>query len=110
MFKKLKEINQKNNIERISGILVIVAMILLLNVFTVYYKTKLNLTNPLIPKYLIDGVFAPYALKGIILSCGILAATILKFFRQNLAAIIFCAIAIILYYFTSFEPDFSDYQ
>ena len=110
MLEKLKEINRKSIVEKTLNILIILVLLLLLNVFAVYYSTKLNLTNPLIPKYLAFEIFNPYATKGIILTFGLLIAITLKFFKQNLIAIIICFLVIALYYFTSFEPNFTEYQ
>ena len=110
ILEKLKEINQKRSVEKTSNVLILLVIILLLNIFAVYYSTKLNLTNPLIPKYLAFEIFDPYAAKGIILTFGILIATTLKFFKQNLITIIVCLVVIALYYFTSFEPNFTEYQ
>lgn len=110
MLEKLKEINRKSNIEKISNVLIILTFVYLLSVFCVYYKTKLNLVNPLIPKSLAFEIFDPYATKGFILTFGLLIGTSLKFFKQNLIAIVICIIVIVLYYFTSFEPNFTEYQ
>jgi type IV secretory pathway VirB3-like protein len=49
-------------------------------------------------------------LKGTILSIGIVLATIFKIFKQNLFAIFICVIIIALYYLTSFDPNFTEYQ
>lgn len=110
MLEKLKEINRKSNVEKVSSILIILALVHLLNVFAFYYKTKFNLENPLIPKYLAFELFEPYAVKGLILIIGLLIATLSKFLKQNLIAIIICTIAFVLYYLTSFEPNFTAYQ
>lgn len=109
MFKKLKEINSKSSIEKISKVLIIVAILHLLNVFAVYYSTKLNLSNPLIPKYLAFEIFNPYAKKGFILTFGLLVATFAKFLKQNLIVITICILIIVLYYLTSFKPNFDEY-
>lgn len=110
MIDNLREINRKSIIVKISNILITIVILLLLNVFAVYYSTKLNLTNPLIPKYLAFEIFAPYAVKGFILTLGLLIATSLKFFKQNLIAIVICLLVIVLYIFTAFEPNFAEYQ
>ena len=110
MLEKLKEINRNVSTEKTASILIILALLHLINVFAFYYKTKLNLANPLIPKYLAFELFEPYAVKGIILTIGILIASFLKFFKQNLIVILVCAIIILLYYLTSFEPSFAEYQ
>ena len=110
MLEKLKEINRNVSTEKTASILIILALLHLINVFAFYYKTKLNLANPLIPKYLAFELFEPYAVKGIILTIGILIASFLKFFKQNLIVILVCAMIILLYYLTSFEPSFAEYQ
>ena len=109
MVEKLKLINRKKSVERISNFLIFLPILLLISIFANYYSTKLNLSNPLIPKYLAFEIFAPYALKGTILTIGILLVTALKIFKQNLIAILICVIIIALYYLTSFEPNFAEY-
>jgi hypothetical protein len=110
MFEKLQVINSKKSIERISNIFLIFLIFHLLFVFAVYNSTKFNFNNPLLPKYLAFEVFAPYAEKGLIISFGLLITTILKFFKQNLFIIIICLIIILVYYFTGFEPNFTEYK
>jgi|GEM_PF-3515573 len=110
MLEKLKEINRNVSAEKTASYLIIFALLHLINVFAFYYKTKLNLANPLIPKYLAFELFEPYAVKGIILTIGISIATFLKLFKQNLLVILVCTLIIALYYFTSFQPNFSEYQ
>jgi hypothetical protein len=110
MLEKLKEINRNVNTENTASALIILALFHLINIFAFYYKTKLNLANPLIPKYLAFELFEPYAVKGIILTIGILIATFLKLFKQNLFIILVCTVIIASYYLTSFEPSFAEYQ
>ncbi|KFF06006.1 hypothetical protein [Flavobacterium reichenbachii] len=109
MLEKLKEINSKRSVEKISMVLIIVAILHLLNVFAVYYSTKLNLSNPLIPKCLAFEIFNPYAEKGFILAFGLLIATFSKFLKQNLIVITICLLILVLYYLTGFEPNFEEY-
>ncbi|MEY2922151.1 MAG: hypothetical protein RL108_773 [Bacteroidota bacterium] len=110
MFEKLKEINRNLSTEKTASGIIIFALFHLINVFAFYYKTKLNLANPLIPKYLAFELFEPYAVKGGILTIGIFIAMFLKLFKQNLLVILVCTIIIALYYLTSFEPNFTEYQ
>jgi uncharacterized membrane protein YwzB len=110
MFEILNEINKKKNFEKIANSFLIILIFHLLFVFAIYYSTKFNFKNPFIPKYLAFEVFAPYAEKGLIITFGLLIATILKFLKQNLIIILICLIVIAVYYFTSFEPNFTDYQ
>jgi hypothetical protein len=110
MLEKLKEINRNISIEKTSNSLIMLALLHLLNIFAFYYKTKLNLINPLIPKYLAFELFEPYAIKGVILTIGISIATFLKFFKQNLLIILVCIILFAMYYLTSFEPSFAEVQ
>ena len=107
MLEKLKEINSKTSVVKISNVLIIIAILHLLNVFAVYYSTNLNVSNPLIPKCFAFEIFNPYAEKGFILTFGLLIASSLKFFKQNLIAILICFLVIALYYFTNFEPNFA---
>ena len=106
MLEKLKELNRNKSTEITAKVLIVFVIFHLLSVFCVYYKTKLNLTNPLIPKYLLYGIFEPYVPKGFILTIGLLIATILKFVKQNLITILICVIVIIAYHVTSFEANF----
>jgi hypothetical protein len=110
MPQKLKEFNHNKRISQISNCLVIILILHLLFIFMIYCTVKLSYRNPLIPKYLAFEVFAPYAEKGLIITIGLLIVMPLKFFKQNLLTIIICLILIALYYFTSFEPDFTEYQ
>jgi uncharacterized membrane protein len=110
MFNKLNEINKKKNIEKIANAFMLILIFHLLFIFTIYYSTKFNFQNPLIPKYLAFEVFAPYAQKGLIITLGLLIVTILKFLRQNLIIILICLLIIAIYYLTSFEPNFAEYQ
>ena len=107
MLEKLKEVNRNRSTEITAKVLIVLTILYLLSIFCVYFQTKLNLTNPLIPKYLITGIFDPYATKGIILTIGLLVATILQFFKQNLITILVCVIALTLYYITTFEANFA---
>ena len=110
MFNKLNEINKKKNIEKIANVFMLMLIFHLLFIFAIYYSTKFNFQNPLIPKYLAFEVFAPYAQKGLIITLGLLIVTILKFLRQNLIIILICLLIIAIYYGTSFEPNFAEYQ
>ena len=110
MFEKLNEINKKKNFEKIANTFLIILIFHLLFVFAIYYSTKFNMSNPLIPKYLAFEIFAPYAEKGLIITFGLLIATILKFLNQHLIMILICLLVIAVYYFTSFEPNFTAYQ
>lgn len=105
MLEKLREVNRSRSTEIAAKVLIVLTIIYLLSVFCFYFQTKLNITNPLIPKYLITYVFDPYAFKGLILTIGLLIAVILKFVKQNLPVIIVCAIVIMLYHLTSFIPN-----
>lgn len=110
MLEKLKKLNRKSNIQKILNVLITLTLVLLLNVFAVYYATKMNLANPVIPKYFAFEIFAPNTAKGFILTVGLLIATILKFFKQNLIAIVICLIVITTYYFTNFDPNLTENQ
>lgn len=110
MPKQLNEINKNIRVNRISNCLIVILILHLIFIFLIYCSVKLSYRNPLIPKYLAFEVFAPYAEKGLIITIGLLIVMPLKFFKQNLLVIIMCSIVIALYYFTSFEPDFTEYQ
>ncbi len=98
--EKLKEINRNVSVEKTSSGLIILAFFYLLSVFAYYYKTKLEIVNPLIPKYLAYELFEPFAFKGTILTIGLLLASTLKFLKQNLIAILVCVIIVALYHLT----------
>nr|WP_294923359.1 hypothetical protein [uncultured Flavobacterium sp.] len=110
MLEKLKEINYRKSIIRTSNCLIILLLLHLLFIFMTYYSIKFNFANPLLPKLLAIEVFAPYAQKGLIIMVGLLIAMPLKFFKQNLFAVIIYLVLIALYYLTSFEPNFAEYQ
>lgn len=110
MLKKLIIINNKNSIIRTSNCLIIILILHLLFIFLIYCSVKLSYSNPLIPKYLAFEVFAPYAQKGLMITAGLLIVMPLKFFKQNLFAIIICLAVIAFYYLTNFEPNFAEYQ
>lgn len=110
MFKKLKEINKNTRFQKIANVILILLILHLLFIFLIYYSTSFNCNNPFIPKYLAFEIFAPYAKKGVFLTLGVLIATIMKIFKQNLFVILICALSILVYYFTSFEPNFSEYK
>ena len=110
MLEKLNLINRNKQVEHISRFLIIPPILLLISIIATYYSTKLNLTNPLIPKDLISEILQPYVIKGTILTIGILLATTLKIFKQNLIAIIICVIIIAFYYLTNFQENITEYQ
>ena len=110
MLKKLIEINKKIGFEKIANAFLLILIFHLLFVFAIYYSTKFNFQNPLIPKIIGLEIFAPYAQKGLIITFGLLISTIFKFLKQDLFVILICLIVISFYYFTSFEADFSAYQ
>lgn len=110
MLEKLKEINNKKSIITTSNCLIIILILHLLFIFLIYCSVKLSYRNPLIPKFIAFEVFAPYAQKGFIITAGLLIVMPLKLFKQNLFTVIICLVLIGLYYLTSFEPDFSEYQ
>jgi hypothetical protein len=89
--------------------LILLLILLLVSIFAHYHSTKLNLTNPLIPKYIAFEIFEPYPQKGFIISIGLFVALALKFLKQNLLSLIVCSIIICVYIFTNFNPDFSNY-
>lgn len=110
MLEKLKEINNKKSIIRTSNCVIILLLLHLLFIFMIYGSTNLIYNNPLIPKHLAFEIFAPYAQKGFIITAGLLIAMPLKFFKQNLFAVIICLVLIALYYLTNFKPNFAEYQ
>lgn len=109
MKKKIIELNKSNKIDKISIGIILVINLFLVSIFAQYYSTKLNLTNPLIPKYLAFEIFEPYALKGFITSIGLLFTLILRFLKQNLFSLIIGIIIICIYIFTNSIPDYSQY-
>lgn len=80
-----------------------VALIVLFAVvtFSQYYSTKLNLTNPLIPEYLVQMSIKPYLIKGAILITGILGIFALIFYKKNLFGFALAIFLIIYYIFSN---------
>lgn len=110
MIPQYREINQNKKNSITANVLLIILILHLLFVFAVYFSTKLVFQNPLLPKYIAFETFAPYALKGLIVTFGLLTAILLKFLKQNLIVIVICIIVITIFYCTPFEPDFTPYQ
>lgn len=110
MLEKLNSLNNIKKIELASNVLIILLIFHLLYIFTVFYSTKLNLENPLIPQQILIAVFAPFAQKGIFITLGLLLILPLKFFKQNFFVVVLCIITFAIYYLTSFEADFSEFQ
>ena len=101
IFKKIDRINQLRITEGFSIGFIVFLNLILVSIFAKFYQIKFNLDNPLIPKDLIALAFEPYAKKGVILSTGLLIVITLKFFKQNLFAIIVSLIFISIYLFTN---------
>lgn len=107
---KIKELNNSENLEKASKILILISIFLLITIFAKYYQTKMNLQNPLIPKYLAFEIFNPYSQKGFILTVGLFFSLSAKFLKQNIISVIICIIIIAIYFLTSFEPNFTEYN
>lgn len=110
MMTKIKELNASENLEKSSKILILISIFLLITIFAKYYQTKMNLQNPLIPKYLAFEIFNPYSQKGFVLTVGLFFSLSAKFLKQNLISVIICIIIIAIYFLTSFEPNFTEYK
>lgn len=110
MLEKLNSLNNKKQVEVVSNILIMVLIFHLIYIFKVYYATKFNFSNPLIPKYLAFEVFAPFAQKGLSTTLGLVLIMPLKFFKQNFIVVLISLLILAIYYATSFEPDFSQFQ
>lgn len=110
MLEKLNLLNNKKQTIILANALILLLIFHLLYIFSVYYSTKFNFNNPLIPKYLAFEVFAPFAKKGLFITLGLLLILPLKFFKQNFFVAVLCIITFVIYYLTSFEPDFSEFQ
>lgn len=66
-------------------------MVMILKVlayFIIYFQTIYNLENPLIPSYMIDMVFEPFAIRGLSVSIGMLLGYILKMINRISIAVL----------------------
>jgi len=97
---KFEKYNQSKKIKVATYISIVIILFFLFITYLRYNSTKLNLTNPLIPKYLVEISIRPFIIKGIILISGLLGIIILTYVKKNLFALIL-AIVIILYYIFS---------
>ena len=109
MIKKLNAINESTKIKMIYKALILIVNLLLISIFAIYFSTKMNFANPLIPKFLAFEVFYPYSQKGLVLAIGLFFALVSKFLKQNLITIIICIIVILIYCVSSFQPNFTEY-
>lgn len=104
---KLENLNNQKLFRMLAIAGIIYINILLIIIFSSYFQTKANLTNPLIPKQLIDISFEQNAVKGMILSSGLLILLVLKFAKQNFFTSIGSFILLLAYLFVDHSIDFS---
>ncbi|PKP14598.1 MAG: hypothetical protein CVU07_14055 [Bacteroidetes bacterium HGW-Bacteroidetes-23] len=110
MLEKLNSFNNKKQTIILANALILLLIFHLLYIFAVFYSTKFNFSNPLIPQEIVIEVFAPFAQKGIFITLGLLLILPLKFFKQNFFVVVLSIITFAIYYLTSFQPDFSEFQ
>ena len=94
-----ENLNDKKTIKILSIATILYINVLLIFIFAAYFRNKMNLTNPLIPKNLVDLSFEKYALKGLILSCGLPVLFLLKFWKKNFAVVVGSAVLALIYTF-----------
>ena len=97
---KIIELNQSKKIKILTNVGAALIVLFALATFAQYYSTKLNLTNPLIPEYLVEMHTKPYLIKGTLLLAGLISIAILKYLKKNLFAFAI-AILIVAYYIFS---------
>ncbi|MBD0725924.1 hypothetical protein B6A10_12105 [Flavobacterium sp. L1I52] len=98
---KIEKYNQSKTIKITTCIFVILILVFIISTFARYYSTKLNLTNPLIPKYLVEMSIRPFLKKGIILISGLFGVLALSFLKKNLLAFILGLIVITYFIFSN---------
>ena len=94
---KFEKYNQSKTITISTYVCVALLLLFVVATFAQYYSTKLNLTNPLIPEYLVQMSIKPYLIKGAILISGLLGIFVLNFYKKNMLAFAL-AILLITYY------------
>lgn len=85
---------------RAFNALVIFSLLYLLWQFFGYFRIRTSSTsNPLLPTYAADYLFLGNAIKGTILTLGILTAFIFRIFRLTIVAVAILAVGIIVAHF-----------
>lgn len=98
---KFEKYNQSKKIKVATYISIVIILFFLLITYLRYNSTKLNLTNPLIPEYLVEISIKPFIIKGIILISGLLGIIILNYFKRNLFALILAIVIIMNFLFSN---------
>ena len=96
---KIERYNQSKTIKLATYVCVALIVSFTVATFAQYYSTKLNLTNPLIPEYLVQMSIKPYLIKGTILIIGLLGIFTLNFYKKNLFGFALASLLIIYYIF-----------
>ena len=91
------KLNTNNILIKVNEGLIILLFLLILRVFLIYKQTQFNLTNPLIPKYLVCEVFNSYVDGGIFLLIGLFLVYILKLFNLNFISFLVSLLSLFLY-------------
>lgn len=91
------KLNTNNILIKVNEGLIVLQFLLILRVFLIYKQTQFNLTNPLIPKFLVCEVFNSYVDGGIFLLIGLLLAYILKSLNLNFVSFLVTLLSLFLY-------------
>jgi len=97
---KFEIYNQSKKIKVATYISIFIILFFLFITYLRYNTTKLNLTNPLIPQYIIEISIRPFIIKGIILISSLLGITILTYLKKNPFALLLAIVTILYYIFS----------
>ena len=96
-----KKLNQSKGLNISTNILCAFILLFTIASFAQYYSMKLKMNNPLIPEYLIEMATTPYLKKGIILTLGLIAIFVSKFYKKNLLALSISILLIVYFIFSN---------
>lgn len=99
----IEKYNQSKIFKFATYFCVVLILFFIIVTYTQYNATKLNLTNPLLPKILLDKLFENYIKKTLTLFIGLLLVLALTFYKKNVFAFAL-SIIIIAYYILSNFP------
>ena len=99
---KIKNYSQSKKFSFATYACIALILFFIIVTFAQYYSIKLNLTNPLIPKTLVQMIFENYMKKAITLFIGLLLILILTFYKKNVIAFALSVIIIGYYIISNF--------
>lgn len=100
MHPRITQLKQSERTRILASTFLFIDCAALIWIFASYYRTRWNLSNPLIPKELADYAFWPFALKGLILSVGLPLALAFRLSGQNVASVVVSLISLALAVFS----------